>query len=327
MSSNSTARRTGQSASRLLTWAVAAFGILAIFMWVLVHSLKEFLSAPASSATKAVLDVALVGFAAAALLLLGQMALAYLSSGRVEELEASAENQIPSSEEDLACVLDALTARVNADLTTEFVRSIDAKYGDAVVAAARTKEITVPFARLRTRLRKEVEALERRGNLNLVTGIGLAIGGFAALIRILAQMPQWSPTTRPTEVAVTQAMRLTLVLFIEVFAFFFLRLYRNSLDGIKYFQNELTNIESRDLALRAALVTGNTEALGRVIDELIRTERNFVIKSGETTVELERLRQEASHTSTLINALGGVGGTAVAARRSRTSATGTNGAG
>lgn len=43
---------------------------------------------------------------------------------------------------------------------------------------------------------------------------------------------------------------------IELFAYFFLSLYRTSLQKIKYFQNELTNIEAKQIALRAALSYG-----------------------------------------------------------------------
>jgi len=83
--------------------------------------------------------------------------------------------------------------------------------------------------------------------------------------------------------------KLSLVLFVEVFSFFFLRLYKESLDEIKYFQNELTNAELRFLAMEAALLEGGASAvLASVIRGLAATERNFILKKGESTVDLRK---------------------------------------
>ena len=84
------------------------------------------------------------------------------------------------------------------------------------------------------------------------------------------------------------------MIFGGVLSFFFLRLYRRSFDQIKYFRNERINIESKLLSLQLALLmannTNNTndyESLKEIIKKFVRTERNFVLKKGETTVEGE----------------------------------------
>jgi len=41
-------------------------------------------------------------------------------------------------------------------------------------------------------------------------------------------------------------------MLIELFAYFFLKLYKSDLSEIKYFQNELTNVEMRYAAVRLA---------------------------------------------------------------------------
>lgn len=87
-------------------------------------------------------------------------------------------------------------------------------------------------------------------------------------------------------------LRISVAFFVEVFSFFFLRLYRASLQEIKYFQNELTNIEARAMALEFALLVDDKEIARVLITELVRTERNFVLKKGESTVELELSKAE-----------------------------------
>jgi hypothetical protein len=227
---------------------------------------------------------------------------------RITELLSRIESRIPGDEaallrdEDRARLAETMYEQLQGLLQRDFVQGIENRYATAFSVDARLKEIALPMRELHLRLSREVEALGRRANVNLLTGMGLAIAGFGALVWMLANLPDW---TDPTRVAITQAMRFSLVLFVEIFAFFFLRLYRNNLDGIKYFQNELTNVQAREVALRTALTLERPDALDRAIDELLRTERNFVIKQGETTVEVERIRNDANHLNTLINVLAG----------------------
>ena len=77
-------------------------------------------------------------------------------------------------------------------------------------------------------------------------------------------------------------LRVSIALFIQTFAYFFLRLYKTSLEDIKYYQNEITNIESRWLALATA--KDKPEFIKPAIDSLLKTERNFVLKKGESTL-------------------------------------------
>lgn len=74
----------------------------------------------------------------------------------------------------------------------------------------------------------------------------------------------------------------------EIFAFFFLRLYRTSLVEIKFFQNELTNIELKLIALEAGIARDDKALIETLAANLMATERNFVIKPGETTIDIER---------------------------------------
>jgi undecaprenyl pyrophosphate synthase len=86
--------------------------------------------------------------------------------------------------------------------------------------------------------------------------------------------------------------RLSLVIFIEFFSFFFLKLYRNSLHEIKYYQNELTNLEVKSTAITFAVNYGKVEDISLIIKDISSTERNFKLQKDESTVELERNKAE-----------------------------------
>jgi len=75
--------------------------------------------------------------------------------------------------------------------------------------------------------------------------------------------------------------------------FSFLNYYKENLDDIKYFNNEKTNIDFKLISLKTALNSGNTDFIKLILDELVKTERNFKLNQGESTVELEKVKVES----------------------------------
>jgi len=146
-----------------------------------------------------------------------------------------------------------------------------------------------------TRLNRETSALGRRGNLNLVLGILTTITGLFILYIYVSKIN--IDPKEPMLIAANFLPRLTLVIFIELFAYFFLKLYKSNLNEIKYFQNELTNIELKFVSLRTAVIKNDEKMIGEVITSLSTTERNFILEKGQTTVGLERHKTD-SQTST-----------------------------
>lgn len=94
--------------------------------------------------------------------------------------------------------------------------------------------------------------------------------------------------------------RLSFVLFTELFALFFLKLYKGNLAELKYYQNEITNLEMKHLALRLAMASTKEDILKEVLRNIVATERNFVLQKEQTTVELERARLEKSSQTDIL---------------------------
>lgn len=139
--------------------------------------------------------------------------------------------------------------------------------------------------------------LVRRGNLNLVMGsiataVGLLFLGYA-----IFKTPD--QVANKSILALYFLPRLSLALLIEVFAYFFLRLYKENIGDIKYFHNEVTNIESKSIALSVATESGDESVKAEVIKVLASTERNFLLNKGQSTVELEREKIENARTQGL----------------------------
>lgn len=144
------------------------------------------------------------------------------------------------------------------------------------------------FERTTGRLDEEIRNQAKRGNYNLVLGCATTLVGVGVLGYAVFNAPkvngllQWASHFVP---------RLSLVLTIEIFAFFFLQLYKQSLKEIKYFQNELTNVEIMYLGVKLAS-GGDPKLLTYAVKSLVGTERNFVLEKGQSTVDIEKEKIE-----------------------------------
>ncbi len=211
-------------------------------------------------------------------------------------LKSFKEGSFNISEEEKNELLEAIRNGILADASESILSEIENKYSENIQLDNQLNKIQEQLENTRLRLRQEISALGRRGNVNLVIGVFTTIAAVGIL----------TTTVLDPEVKLTKdtlishfAPRLTLSIFIEVFSFFFLRLYKSGLSEIKYFQNELTNIEMKYVSLDVALRTKKEGSINSVINEFSVTERNFVLNKGQSTVEIERSKLEISDENTI----------------------------
>lgn len=168
---------------------------------------------------------------------------------------------------------------------------------------------------IKKRLYREIADLRLRSNVNLLIGMSITAGGLyllwttvsmvdaSQLLKELASEGTESNSKFLKNLLLPLLPRIMLVIFVEIFAYFFLRLYKEGLSEIKYFQNELTNVESKLVALEFAYIRNNEVGISSVIDSLSKTERNFVLEKGQTTVELEKAKSESEMTKNILKAV------------------------
>jgi hypothetical protein len=144
----------------------------------------------------------------------------------------------------------------------------------------------VAIAESVARIQDAVRNQGLRGNLNLMLGCATAVAGVTLLTYTIYFSPQ--PPETVTAFLLTFIPRLSIVAIVEVFAYFFLRLYKASIAEIKYFQNEATNLEARHAAIRLAMEKGDSALIAQVTTQLMQVERNPLLTAGTSTWELER---------------------------------------
>jgi hypothetical protein len=154
------------------------------------------------------------------------------------------------------------------------------------------------ITRILKRLEKQIEAIGSRANFSLTVGLAVAAAGIVALYYSFYIDQSVIDYNNLVVVAARYIPRLSLVLIIELTAFFFLKLYSKALSEVRYFQNEITNLESKLLASNLSLNSASKEKLlAVVVQNLLATERNFVLEKGQSTIEIEKEKMAASETA------------------------------
>ena len=167
-------------------------------------------------------------------------------------------------------------------------------------------DVQTSFKKIEERLEKEIKAVGKRANLNLVIGSVIAIIGWVLLYLFVCDVSDME--LEGWQLLNAFLTRLSIIIIIEMFSYFFLKLYRESMDRIRYYQNELTNIETKKTAiLVACMLENDNEHKKSLIENLISVERNVFLKKGETTIELEKIRMDNSFSKSVIKSIKDLG--------------------
>ena len=197
---------------------------------------------------------------------------------------------------------EMINSIVNNTLTEEFISNkIDSTIREEAIENSKIRQLYEDFEDLSYRVLGELSRLRRSANLNLVIGtittsLALTALGFEVFNSDLN-------FANSVELFSHYVPRLSLIVFIEIFAFFFLKLYKANLQDIKYYNNEMTNIEFKLISLKTAINSEDKNLVTLTITELIKTERNFKLGKGESTVELEKTKNDGENNKLLYQIL------------------------
>jgi hypothetical protein len=164
-------------------------------------------------------------------------------------------------------------------------------------------EVNGEFDEISDRLHEEIERLQFWSIINLSIGIVITAGAVLTLLLVVIKPDPGASNNIPWSFVIAFAPRLSLALLIEVFAYFFLKLYRQNQAEIKYYQNELTTVKLKKIALLGAHQYGDSHARSNVLVTLGGAERNYILRKGETTVELKEQEAEAASRNETLKGL------------------------
>lgn len=203
-----------------------------------------------------------------------------------EELEDSVKNKF----------LNDMRENIQNEASKEYIKEIEEK----IKANDQTSFVDKKIEYSLERLQIVNESLTKRGNLNLLIGMFLSILG---LIILGYSILNFNHDVAVRDLLVFIIPRISFVLLIELFAYFFLNLYKKSLDDVKYYQNEITNLEAKYLSLQMAKFMNNHKLISSILEQLVKTERNFILEKGQSTLDLEKERISSNNANNSLQAI------------------------
>ncbi|SFK41571.1 hypothetical protein [Caulobacter sp. UNC279MFTsu5.1] len=218
----------------------------------------------------------------------------YLDSGKVGPRSANIERELSSVLIDDWLKLKHPGADAATDELLKYLRKQSAKNEGDIAAKA---PLPSPGEQIVARLVAEVGAQSRRATLNLLMGVVAAAIAIGFLVWLAASAVS-SASEAPTKIETSAmpylfakywgafAAKMALSSGASLFAFFFLSTYRRNLSEIRYFHNELTNVQSRMYAVDMCKGDHADVTLLRILENVAATERNFILRKGETTIDL-----------------------------------------
>lgn len=156
------------------------------------------------------------------------------------------------------------------------------------------------FFSIQNRLEQEIKSLNKKANMNLIIGITTTAISIVYLIVFSFNIPHIKEVI---EFFASYLPRLTLLVFIELFSFYFLNLYKHNLNQIKYYQDENTDINFKIISLKVALLNNKPELLDKVLTNFLEMQHNKIVTKEQTTLEFEKYKLEAEMNKNLYEKL------------------------
>lgn len=198
-------------------------------------------------------------------------------------------------------VASIIEAKIDKISNETLFNQIKDKYEDKLKAELKSRSLEDELLNIKERIERDTMRISRNGNINLTIGFFTT---FMAIFFLGYSLLGVSYDTESTQRFIFHFVpRFTLSLFIELFSFFFLRIYRKNLDDIKYLNNERTNIDFKLISLQVAMMQSDSATLTSVITEFSKTERNFILKKDESTVDIEKNKIDSMSSEKLLESL------------------------
>lgn len=138
------------------------------------------------------------------------------------------------------------------------------------------------------RIESEIIVTSRRSIINLTIGVIVCLFGVIYFLFSVSGLTFENLNT----LFINLSSRVSVLIFLELIGIFFLKLYKENISDIKYYQNELTNSDYKFTSLITSVVRDDEKSTESILNDFSKVERNFKLLKGETTIELEKGKME-----------------------------------
>jgi len=178
-------------------------------------------------------------------------------------------------------------------MSDEVIERAAQKVRSSVSEFVSAESVRDAFSDTTVRLEIDIDKLRSSGTYNLAIGGVVSLVGIFMLSYFLFAEGRSASSSDMTSFVIHFLPRIALVILVEGFALFFLKMYKYSIEAIRYVQNEITNVEQRRVAYEIAIGCKDAKGLHSIIAGASSVERNFILKKGESTIDLEKMKLDS----------------------------------
>lgn len=217
------------------------------------------------------------------------------------EFEARIRGQINAAVSELAATSDqtiktqlreTINQSIGANLISVLGERLAAETSEASRIAKFSQETDDVFVGMRNRTVQYAQSANIQSTYFRLIGISLSLAGLTVLGAILylnlrqffehpeIKIDNWEmlvARNAPSSAFVALSEFLALIMF---------RYQSKSLEYMRYFSNEATNLDARKIAFMSAIYFSDKTAMNKLIERFEKTERNFLIGKDQRTLEL-----------------------------------------
>lgn len=182
-------------------------------------------------------------------------------------------------------VAQSLLPEVIGELSKLFEERYERKSAEHLAAAANARRFDAAV----TRLEREIREQGRKGNVNLA--IGLFTTGLAIVLLIAMVLQAHEPFDSTPKVLSHYVPWLSVTVFIEVFSFFFLRLYKATLAEARRYNDDLTRLTLQWVATdtgRFSVEPSAIAALAKDLIEVSKPSKPASVESSNSGIDTDR---------------------------------------
>lgn len=186
--------------------------------------------------------------------------------------------------------------------TSRHLESATLKIAEENIKIAIDNEAIERLLDAKSRLENASSSVSVRGVVSLIFGILTASGALYTL-RDAAQIFQDFKSSQPeNQIILYLATRISIALFITFISYFFLSLYKRSLDEVKFYQNELTNIDYSITSISLAAEASDPTIKSLISLNMLEIDRNIQVTS-EDIKKRGRINSSSLLTDEVLKAL------------------------
>lgn len=200
-------------------------------------------------------------------------------------------------------ISDIIDRKIEEFSVDSLLGALDKSVISHLLQKSNLKTLRYDFESIKERLDDEIYSLRRISNVNLTIGVLVTVA--AVIVLISALFSNETKSLRGLDYLYHILPRISLAVFIELLSFFFLKMYKRRYEEIKFYNNELTNVEQKIISLKVSMLS-DSNMLDDVIRIFASSERNYILKKDETTVDIQKLSIETTSSNKIIEALTGI---------------------